>query len=502
MTSRGGLTTHHDQLLGAGAGALTTNHRRAAMEERTENEEMTPQTGESPMIGEGPTMGEPRMGNEPSMGASSMNEPMLGENPMTGENPAMGKAPKKGEHESLGQRPDGVRITSPPILTGAHVSDTTPVGPERIRTGTAAIHRPGPASAQSATRRAFLAGAGSAAIVPTTAALLGGPFAGVARAAESPHRSGGFAPIPTSALGPQVNADGYFVGQIEGNLYWVTDATYISMFFTTAEGVVVVDAPPTIGNNLLRAISEVTAANGRPGNVTHFIYSHSHADHEGAASLFGPDVVRIGHELCRALLVRDNDPHRPPPTVTFSQGYTVDVGGEKLELTYHGPNHSPDNIFIYAPKYRTLMLVDVVFPGWVPFKDLAVSQAIPDWIKAHHLALSYPWETYVGGHNGRLGSRRDVQVQIAYVEDLITAARATMSNLDPAPLFKKYGNNSWAIFRAYLNEASALTAAPVTDKYLGKLAGADIFTVDNAYTIFEFSLREDGGVLGPFGIHP
>jgi len=46
------------------------------------------------------------------------------------------------------------------------------------------------------------------------------------------------------------------------------------------------------------------------------------------------------------------------------------------------------------------------------------------------------------------------------------------------------------------------SAAPVTAKYLGKLAAADVFTFDNASEVFEFVLRVDGGVLGPFGIHP
>jgi glyoxylase-like metal-dependent hydrolase (beta-lactamase superfamily II) len=357
-------------------------------------------------------------------------------------------------------------------------------------------------AAPLASRRAFLAGAGTAAIVPAAATLLGGRLAGAASASPRGSRSGEFAPIPARSLGPAVNADGYFVGRISGNLYWVTDSVYISMFLSTTEGVVLVDAPPTIGHNLLRAINAVTTANGRPSKVTHFIYSHSHADHAAAASLFGPDVVRIGHEQCRSLLVRDNDQNRPPPTVTFTRRHTLDVGGERLELTYHGNNHSPDNIFIYAPDYRVLMFVDVIFPGWVPFKELAVSQAIPDWIRAQKITLSYPWETLIAGHNGRLGTRHDVKLQIAYVDDLLAQARLTMASLDPSPLFKKYGNNTWAIVDAYFKEASAQIAAPVIDKYLGKLAAVDVFTVDNAYTIFEFALRVDGGVLGPFGIHP
>jgi glyoxylase-like metal-dependent hydrolase (beta-lactamase superfamily II) len=284
-------------------------------------------------------------------------------------------------------------------------------------------------------------------------------------------------------------------------LYWVTDSVYQAMFLTTRTGVVLVDAPPTIGHNLLRAIGGVTEACGLPSDVTHLVYSHSHADHIGASSLFGPNVVRIGHRECRRLLERDDDPNRPAPTVTFDDSYTLTVGGERLDLAFHGPNHTPDNIFIHAPDHQVLMVVDVIFPGWVPFKNLAVSQDIPDWIGAQDVAMSYPWQTLVAGHLGRLGTRADGELQIAYVADLLAGARATMASLDPTPFFQKYGNNSWAIFKAYLDAASDQIADPVTAKYLGRLAGADVFTADSAYTMFE-SLRVDAGVLGPFADHP
>ena len=362
---------------------------------------------------------------------------------------------------------------------------TAPSGPQRDATS----------------RRRFLAAAGTAAAVPAAAALIGGgPLAGTARAA-APGGLTDYAPIPPGALGPALNADGYFVGNINGNLYWVTDSVYQAMFLTTRNGVVLVDAPPTIGHNLLRAISAVTQANGRPANVTHLVYSHSHADHIGASSLLGADVVRIGHSECRRLLLRDDDPNRPAPTVTFDDHYVLEVGGERLLLDYHGPNHTPDNIFIYAPDHQTLMVVDVIFPGWAPFKNLAVSQDIPDWIRAQDIAMGYQWQTLVGGHLGRLGRRADGDLQIAYVADLLAGARATMASLDPAPFFADYGNNSWAIFKAYLDAAAAKVAAPVVAKYLGRLAAADVFTADNAYVMFE-ALRVDYGTLGPFGDHP
>jgi glyoxylase-like metal-dependent hydrolase (beta-lactamase superfamily II) len=89
------------------------------------------------------------------------------------------------------------------------------------------------------------------------------------------------APVPDAAKGVQIAPDkGYYVKEIADGLYWLTEGAYTTMFLTTGEGVIVVDAPPTIGDKLLKAIAEVT---DEP--ITHVIYSHSHADHIAAAGL-------------------------------------------------------------------------------------------------------------------------------------------------------------------------------------------------------------------------
>src|SRR3989440_2655660 len=152
-----------------------------------------------------------------------------------------------------------------------------------------------------------------------------------------------YAPVPRSALGPALNDRGYFVGRVERNLYWVTDGTYQAAFLTTRDGVVLFDAPASIGGNLQRAVDEIAAANGVSNKVTHLVYSHHHADHAGAASLFGGDVTRVGHEETRRLLLRDDHPARPLPEITFADRYTLEVGGERVELAWHGPNHTPDH---------------------------------------------------------------------------------------------------------------------------------------------------------------
>src|SRR6266545_6075898 len=103
-----------------------------------------------------------------------------------------------------------------------------------------------------------------------------------------------YAPVPRSALGPVLNDQGYYVGRVERNLYWVTDGTYQAAFLTTPDGVVLLDAPPTIGHNLQRAVDEMAAANGVSNKVNYIVYSHHHADHVGASSLFDKSVTRIG----------------------------------------------------------------------------------------------------------------------------------------------------------------------------------------------------------------
>jgi glyoxylase-like metal-dependent hydrolase (beta-lactamase superfamily II) len=146
-----------------------------------------------------------------------------------------------------------------------------------------------------------------------------------------------YAPIPRSVFGPALNDQGYYVGRVERNLYWVTDGVYQAAFLATRDGVVLFDAPPSIGGNLRRAVDEITAAEGVPSTVTHFVYSHHHADHNGAAFLFGGDVVRIGHEETRRLLRRDDDSARPVPEVTFADRYALEVGGERVDLACTAP---------------------------------------------------------------------------------------------------------------------------------------------------------------------
>jgi hypothetical protein len=61
-----------------------------------------------------------------------------------------------------------------------------------------------------------------------------------------------YVPVPSKAAGPPIPTDvGYRLQSFGDGGYMVTDGVYQALFFVTTESVVVVDAPPTIGENMV-----------------------------------------------------------------------------------------------------------------------------------------------------------------------------------------------------------------------------------------------------------
>jgi glyoxylase-like metal-dependent hydrolase (beta-lactamase superfamily II) len=314
-----------------------------------------------------------------------------------------------------------------------------------------------------------------------------------------------FDPLPTIAKGPPIPLSGFLTIPLGFGTYLVDDGFYLTMFVVSTEGVIVIDAPPTTDINLLYAIGNVT---DKP--VTHMIYSHAHADHIGSAFRFaGPHVDIIAHkETLRLLQEAPPDPFRPVPNTTFSEEYNLVVGNQTIHLSYKGENHCPGNIFIYTKAAKALMVVDVVFPGWVPFAALAESTNIPNWIKAHKEILDFDFTYYIGGHYNRIGTRDDVLKQQEYVNDLFNNCNATIAlttTNDPllgaknmlGTVSKNNPGNLGAEFKVYLDLVAERCANVTNEKWSTILGGADDFGFENAYAMIT-ALRISWDVLGPF----
>lgn len=294
------------------------------------------------------------------------------------------------------------------------------------------------------------------------------------------------APVPDSARGPAIDPEkGYYVEEISDGLYFLTEGVYQVMFLTTGQGVIVVDAPPSIGEKILLAISEVT---DEP--ITYLVYSHTHTDHIGAASMF-KDVTIIAHEETAQQLERNQDPNRPIPDVIFSDSYTLEVGNQTLQLDYKGPAHEPGNIYIYAPQQKVLMIVDVIFPGWSPFKGLAEAEDRPAFFEAHDKILEYDFDVLISGHLGRYGTSEDVTIQKEYMNDIKTNAGIALQTVDFMAIAQEVGfDNPWYLFDVYLDEVVQKCTDMTEPEWIDRLAAVDVFTEDHCFEVI-MSLRID-----------
>lgn len=317
---------------------------------------------------------------------------------------------------------------------------------------------------------------------------------------------------PTAALAPEVandvNTKGYHVSEINGSgTYLITDGNYQAWAIVTRRGVVLVDAPEPLPFfpplPVLQAVAEVT---GKP--ITHLIYSHAHTDHIGGAGRVVaafPHVRIIAHEQTKELLERANDPRRPVPHRTFERKRHLNIGGTRLELSYHGNTHVEGNIFVYAPRERILMVVDVIYPGWVPFRRLALSNDIAGWIKGHDAVLTFDFDTLIGGHLTRLGNRNDVLIQKEYVKDIRDKIEQIMGDVNR--LFIAVGAidavhgagfafqtaAKWALFSAFYDASTTHCADFLNGKYIEganpgdnprALGGAETFNFSNCEAYF------------------
>ncbi len=296
-----------------------------------------------------------------------------------------------------------------------------------------------------------------------------------------------FAPLPEAAGGPAIDQNqGFLVEELGRGLYHLNDGVYQTMFLTTGEGVVIVDAPPNTGEKILAAVASVT---DEP--ITHVIYSHTHKDHIGAASLYPNGVTIIAHEEVAAHLAAKNDPDRPVPTQTFSDSMTLEVGSQTLQLDYHGVNHEPGNIFIYAPEQKVLMVVDIVFPGWTPFPDLALAESVDGFLAAHDQILSYDFDRYIGGHINRFGTREDVEIQKEYFADIVQAAGKANGAMDFGAAFGEAAErggagNIWAVIKIVFDNVAQQCADEVEAKWGDRLGAVDVFTFDHCWEISEW----------------
>ena len=263
---------------------------------------------------------------------------------------------------------------------------------------------------------------------------------------------------------PTIDQDkGYFVNEIADGVYWLIGGGYQVMFLTTGEGVIVIDAPQPLGEKYIEAVAEVT---DEP--ITHMIYSHSHPDHTGSAGLIFPEnIVYIAHQDTADILISENDPNRPIPTITFDDQYVLSVGNQVLELYYIGPFHSEGDIVIYSPNHKIAMAVDLFHPGAAPYRGFGVTVDLDEHLKAHDtLVENFDFDVLVSGHEQILGTKEHIKTDKEFVLSVMDNTKQAMESVSE-------------------DQVIPTCVDMTTEQWKGKLADLDQFMVEHCNAMKE-----------------
>jgi glyoxylase-like metal-dependent hydrolase (beta-lactamase superfamily II) len=204
--------------------------------------------------------------------------------------------------------------------------------------------------------------------------------------------------------------------------------------------------------------------------------------------LFPKNVRIIAQRETAAILAERKDPRRPLPSIVFDEKYTLKAGDQTLLLEYPGINHERGNIFIYAPGQKTLMLVDVVYPGYLPYKNMGIAEDLPGYLAAQKKALTYDFSTLVAGHVTRLGTPADVELSIELFDDLRRTAASALNSLSLPTFAKEHGSRTkdkWDLHNEYEKAVVARCYAELLPKWKDRLADTPTYLRDNCWAMME-----------------
>jgi glyoxylase-like metal-dependent hydrolase (beta-lactamase superfamily II) len=220
----------------------------------------------------------------------------------------------------------------------------------------------------------------------------------------------------------------YSTVKVEGTdgVYTFTMGNRVSMFVVTKAGVIATD-PAGYGQpqRVPTYLAEIRRITNQP--IKYLVYSHHHFDHIAGGKPFKDAGAKIvAHKRAKERLALLKGPHTPLPDEIFDKARTIQLGGTTLELTFHGLNHSDSTIVMRLPKEKIIFTVDTVPVGSLPGRGMIDSYPL-EWERFLERLYVMDWERLIPGHpgapGGRLGTKKDVQDTLAFLQDASAAVQ-------------------------------------------------------------------------------
>jgi len=208
------------------------------------------------------------------------------------------------------------------------------------------------------------------------------------------------------------------------NVYVFRYGGHQSMFVVTPQGVIATD-PISYLRPAKPYIDAIKAVTDKP--IKYVIYSHHHYDHIAGGQPFKDlGATFIAHRRAKERLLELKKQNALLPDVVIPDEVvdgkkTITLGGTTLELFYVGRNHSDDMLVMRLPKEKLVFVVDFAPIEAVQFRNIPDNASPLEFIDSLKKLAALDWDRMITGHpyaGGRYGTKKDVQDDIAYMEDL------------------------------------------------------------------------------------
>ena len=171
-----------------------------------------------------------------------------------------------------------------------------------------------------------------------------------------------------------------------GGVYKVRDGSAHTIFLLTRDGIVLVDPLSLDTADWLKG-EFATRFPGVP--VKYVVLTHHHTERATGAAIFAGSAQIVGHrdfrEAADASRRADRSAYRfvPNPRETFADRYSIELGGQRVDVIHAGPFHSPEMSVVSIPSERVVFSAE-----WPPIKiapfefgDTA-PQVVVRWLEA------------------------------------------------------------------------------------------------------------------------
>jgi len=177
-----------------------------------------------------------------------------------------------------------------------------------------------------------------------------------------------------------------------------------------------------------RFIKDIRAISDKP--IKYVVNTHYHLDHTFGNSEFEKlGAVIISHASCKknmeksaegtlknvkafGLTEKDMEGTKIAyPALTFQDRIEIDLGGQKVELSYAGIAHTDDSILAYVHDKQVLFTGDILFTEYHPF---IADGSIGEWVNVLDYIRTLDFKKIIPGH-GPISGRHDLLEMKEYI---------------------------------------------------------------------------------------